>query len=77
MNWRQAVCTIMLGNVIVCVPMVLIAHAGTRFGIPFPVLARASFGILGSNIPALLRASWRAGGSASRRGSAARRSTRC
>ena len=56
MNWWQAVLTIMLGNLIVCVPMVLIAHAGTRFGIPFPVLARASFGIRGSNVPALLRA---------------------
>ncbi len=55
MNWWQAVLTIMLGNLIVCVPMVLIAHAGTRFGIPFPVLARASFGIRGSNIPAILR----------------------
>jgi NCS1 family nucleobase:cation symporter-1 len=56
MNWAQAVVTIMLGNLIVCVPMVLIAHAGTRFGIPFPVLARASFGVRGSNVPALLRA---------------------
>jgi NCS1 family nucleobase:cation symporter-1 len=56
MNWKQAVGTIMLGNLIVCVPMVLIAHAGTRYGIPFPVLARASFGTRGSNIPALLRA---------------------
>lgn len=56
MNWWQAVLTIMLGNLIVCVPMVLIAHAGTRFGIPFPVLARASFGTAGSNIPALMRA---------------------
>ncbi len=56
MNWGQAVFTIMLGNLIVCVPMVLIAHAGTRFGIPFPVLARASFGVLGSNVPAILRA---------------------
>jgi NCS1 family nucleobase:cation symporter-1 len=56
MNWWQAVLTIMLGNLIVCVPMVLIAHAGTRFGIPFPVLARASFGIRGSNVPAILRA---------------------
>ena len=56
MNWWQAVGTIMLGNFIVCVPMVLIAHAGTRYGIPFPVLARASFGVLGSNIPALMRA---------------------
>lgn len=56
MNWWQAVATIMLGNLIVCAPMILIAHAGTRFGIPFPVLARASFGIFGSNVPALLRA---------------------
>lgn len=56
MSWKQAVFTIMLGNLIVCVPMVLIAHAGTRFGIPFPVLARASFGVFGSNVPALLRA---------------------
>src|SRR5512145_2946034 len=56
MNWKQAVFTIMLGNLIVCVPMVLIAHAGTRYGIPFPVLARSSFGVLGSNVPALLRA---------------------
>jgi NCS1 family nucleobase:cation symporter-1 len=56
MNWWQAVLTIMLGNLIVCVPMVLIAHAGTRFGIPFPVLARASFGVFGSNVPAILRA---------------------
>ena len=56
MNWAQALVTILLGNLIVCVPMVLIAHAGTRFGIPFPVLARASFGVLGSNVPALLRA---------------------
>ncbi len=55
MNWWQAVLTIMLGNLIVCVPMVLIAHAGTRFGIPFPVLARASFGLRGSNLPAILR----------------------
>lgn len=56
MNWWQAVVTIMLGNLIVLVPMVLIAHAGTRYGIPFPVLARASFGTLGSNVPAILRA---------------------
>jgi NCS1 family nucleobase:cation symporter-1 len=55
MNWWQALLTIMLGNLIVLVPMTLIAHAGTRFGIPFPVLARASFGVVGSNVPALLR----------------------
>jgi NCS1 family nucleobase:cation symporter-1 len=56
MNWWQAVMTIMLGNLIVLVPMVLIAHAGTRYGIPFPVLARASFGTRGSNFPAIMRA---------------------
>jgi NCS1 family nucleobase:cation symporter-1 len=56
MSWKQAVGTIMAGNLIVCVPMVLVAHAGTRYGIPFPVLARASFGTRGSNVPALLRA---------------------
>jgi NCS1 family nucleobase:cation symporter-1 len=56
MSSGQALVTIMLGNLIVCVPMVLIAHAGTRYGIPFPVLARASFGVRGSNVPAILRA---------------------
>ena len=56
MNWWQAILTIMLGNLIVLVPMVMIAHAGTRYGIPFPVLARASFGVFGSNVPAMLRA---------------------
>ncbi|HEX6963685.1 MAG TPA: NCS1 family nucleobase:cation symporter-1, partial [Lacipirellula sp.] len=56
MNWRQAVLTIFLGNVIVLIPMVLNAHAGTKYGIPFPVYCRASFGILGANVPALLRA---------------------
>ncbi len=56
MNWWQALLTITLGNIIVLIPMVLNAHAGTKYGIPFPVLARASFGTLGSNVPALLRA---------------------
>jgi NCS1 family nucleobase:cation symporter-1 len=56
MNWWQAVLTIFLGNVIVLIPMVLNAHAGTKYGIPFPVYCRAPFGILGANIPALLRA---------------------
>ncbi len=56
MNWWQAVLTIFLGNLIVLVPMVLNAHAGTQYGIPFPVYCRASFGIRGANIPALLRA---------------------
>lgn len=56
MNWWQAVLTILLGNVIVLVPMVLNGHAGTKYGVPFPVLARASFGIRGAHIPSLLRA---------------------
>ena len=56
MNWWQAMLTIALGNVIVLIPMILNAHAGTKYGIPFPVLSRASFGTKGSNIPALLRA---------------------
>lgn len=56
MSWRQAIFTIALGNAIVLVPMILNGHAGTRYGIPFPVLSRASFGVLGANIPAILRA---------------------
>ena len=56
MNWWQAMLTIFLGNLIVVIPMVLNAHAGTRYGIPFPVFCRASFGTLGANVPALLRA---------------------
>lgn len=56
MNWWEAILTIFLGNLIVLIPMVLNAHAGTRYGIPFPVFARASFGVLGANIPAMLRA---------------------
>ncbi len=56
MNWWQAILTVFIGNAIVLVPMVLNGHAGARYGIPFPVFARASFGILGANIPALLRA---------------------
>lgn len=56
MNWWQAVLTIFLGNCIVLVPMILNAHAGTRYGIPFPVYCRAAFGIRGANVPALMRA---------------------
>ncbi len=56
MNWWQAVLTIFLGNVIVLIPMILNAHVGTRYGIPFPVYCRAAFGTAGANIPALLRA---------------------
>jgi NCS1 family nucleobase:cation symporter-1 len=56
MSWSQAMWTIFLGNSIVLLPMLLNAHAGARYGIPFPVFARASFGVLGANVPALLRA---------------------
>jgi NCS1 family nucleobase:cation symporter-1 len=56
MSWSQAVLTIFLGNLIVLVPLVLNAHAGTRYGIPFPVYCRAAFGVRGANVPALLRA---------------------
>jgi len=56
MNWRQALFTVFLGNVLVLIPMLLNAHAGARYGIPFPVFARASFGVLGANVPAILRA---------------------
>ena len=56
MNWWQAVLTVFLGNVIVLIPMMLNAHAGTKYGIPFPVYCRAAFGTLGANVPALLRA---------------------
>src|SRR5215204_169237 len=56
MNWSQAILTIFLANVIVLIPMVLNAHAGTRYGIPFPVYCRAAFGTRGANVPALLRA---------------------
>lgn len=51
-----AVGCVALGNVVVLVPMVLNAHAGTKYGIPFPVLLRASFGVIGANIPAMMRA---------------------
>jgi nucleobase:cation symporter-1, NCS1 family len=56
MNWKQAVATVFLGNTIVLVPMLLNSHPGARYGIPFPVLARASFGVLGANVAAVLRA---------------------
>jgi NCS1 family nucleobase:cation symporter-1 len=56
MNWWQAVLTVFLANVVVLIPMVLNAHAGTRYGIPFPVYCRAAFGIRGANVPAMLRA---------------------
>ncbi len=56
MNWSQALLTIALGNLIVLAPILLNAHPGTKYGIPFPVLARASFGTAGANVAAILRA---------------------
>src|SRR5579862_8844738 len=56
MNWKQALGTVLLGNLIVLVPMLLNAHAGAKYGIPFPVFIRAPFGVRGANLPAILRA---------------------
>jgi NCS1 family nucleobase:cation symporter-1 len=56
MNWSQALVTILLGNTIVLVPILLNSHPGTKYGIPFPVFARAAYGTAGSNLPALMRA---------------------
>jgi len=54
-TWQAAVGAVVLGNLVVLFPIALNSHAGTRYGIPFPVMARASFGVLGANVPALLR----------------------
>ena len=56
LSWKEALMMILLGNLIVAVPMVFNGHAGTKYGIPFPVLGRASFGYNGIHIPSLLRA---------------------
>ena len=56
MNWWQALLTILLGNAIVLAPLLINAHAGTRYGIPFPVYVRAAYGLRGAHLPALLRA---------------------
>jgi len=56
MNWWQALITILLGNTIVLAPILLNSHPGTKYGIPFPVFARAAYGTYGSNLPALMRA---------------------
>src|SRR2546428_13321550 len=56
MAWYQAIMTIAIANVIVLIPMLLNSHAGTKYGIPYPVFARASFGVFGANVAALLRA---------------------
>lgn len=56
MDWAQAIFTITLGNLIVLVPILLNSHPGTRYGIPFPVFARAAYGVYGANVPAVMRA---------------------
>ena len=56
LGWKMALLAVLLGNAIVWVPLVVNAHAGTKYGIPFPVYARASFGTRGAHVPALLRA---------------------
>ena len=56
MAWYQAIFTIMVANIIVLGPMLLNSHPGTKYGIPYPVFARASFGVFGANLPALMRA---------------------
>ncbi|PYQ40096.1 MAG: nitrate reductase, partial [Acidobacteria bacterium] len=56
MNWWQALITILLGNTIVLIPILLNSHPGTKYGIPFPVFARAAYGTIGSNLPAIARA---------------------
>ena len=55
-SWQAAVGSVILGNLIVLLPIALNSHAGTRYGVPFPVMARSSFGVRGANVPALLRA---------------------
>ena len=55
LNWWQSLAIILLGNAIVLLPMIVTGHAGTRYGIPFPVFARASYGVRGAHLPALLR----------------------
>ncbi|MCH8135899.1 MAG: cytosine permease, partial [Proteobacteria bacterium] len=52
----EALWTILIANIIVLIPLTLNAFPGTRYGIPCPVVLRASFGIIGSNVPSLVRA---------------------
>ena len=55
MAWWQAILTVLVGQLIVLIPMMLVGHAGTKHGIPFPVLLRSAFGTVGANVPAILR----------------------
>ena len=56
MGWLQAFLTITIANFLVLIPMLLNSHAGTKYGIPYPVFARAFYGVRGANLAALLRA---------------------
>jgi cytosine/uracil/thiamine/allantoin permease len=56
MTWWQGLLTVSLGNFIVLIPILLNSHPGTKYGIPFPVLVRSSFGIRGANVAAMARA---------------------
>src|SRR5580700_8660367 len=56
MSWWQALITILVGNSIVLVPILANSHPGTKYGIPFPVFARAAYGVFGANVPAIMRA---------------------
>jgi NCS1 family nucleobase:cation symporter-1 len=56
MTWQESLLAVVLGNAIVLVPMLINAHAGTRYGIPFPVYARAAYGVRGAHLPSILRA---------------------
>jgi NCS1 family nucleobase:cation symporter-1 len=56
MNWYEAVLTIFAGSAIVLIPILLVSHAGTRYGFPYPVFARLWFGTRGAHVPALARA---------------------
>src|SRR3984957_8398557 len=56
MNWKQAIFTVSPATVLVLMPVLLNAHAVTEYGIPFPISARSAFGVLGANLPAILRA---------------------
>ena len=55
MNATQAILTVLMGNIIVLLPMIFIGHAGAKYGIPFPVLLRSSFGTIGARLPSILR----------------------
>ncbi|KAL3754050.1 hypothetical protein ACJRO7_001313 [Eucalyptus globulus] len=56
MAWWQGIATVVAANAILLVPLVLTGHPGAKYGVPFPVLARSSFGVRGAHVPALLRA---------------------